>query len=93
MNKFNVPVLLGTARKGRMSENVARFVHQKLTENEKVNSQLVDVRDHNYTVTVPPWGIGGANENKTQWKEIMEKADALIIVTPEYNHLFFVEKF
>lgn len=88
MNKFNIPVLLGTARRGRMSENAARFVHQKLIENENVDSQLVDVKNHVYTVTTPPWGEGGADKSKTKWKEIMEEADALIIVTPEYNHSY-----
>lgn len=88
MNKFNIPILLGTARTGRMSENAARFVHQKLIENERINSQFVDVKDHVYTVTTPPWGKGGADEKETLWKEIMEEADALIIVTPEYNHSY-----
>lgn len=86
MDTFNIPVVLGTAREGRFSEHVAQFVHQKLTEHDNIHSKLIDVRDHAYTITTPPWGKGGADEKKTQWKEIMENADALVIVTPEYNH-------
>lgn len=86
MDTFNIPVVLGTARLGRFSEHVARFVHQKLAEHDDIDSKLVDVRDHSYTTTIPPWGEDGANEKKTQWKEIVENADALVIVTPEYNH-------
>ncbi|MCH7529890.1 NAD(P)H-dependent oxidoreductase [Patescibacteria group bacterium] len=86
MDIFNIPVVLGTARQGRFSEYVARFVHQKFTEHDGIDSKLIDIRDHTYTITTPPWGVGGANEKKTQWKEIIENADALVIVTPEYNH-------
>lgn len=87
-NKFNIPVLLGTARSGRASEDVAHFVCQKLSENKNIVSELIDVKDHLYTITTPPWGEGGADKSKTKWKEIMEHADALVIVTPEYNHSY-----
>ena len=58
------------------------------SENENIVSELIDVKDHLYTITTPPWGEGGADKSKTKWKEIMEHADALVIVTPEYNHSY-----
>ena len=86
MEQVFIPLVLGTGRKGRESENVARFVFGELIKQEGIESEFVDIREHTYDVTVPPWGDGGANKDSTPWKQIMEKADGLIIVTPEYNH-------
>lgn len=81
-----IPVLLGTARTNRNSEKAAKFVHAELAKQDGVETQLVDVASMGYSQTVPPWGEGGADEHPTEWKEIMTRADGLIIVTPEYNH-------
>ena len=79
MDKLNVPVLLGTAREGRQSEKVAKFM---VTEVQKFgfDSQLVDVKDFLFgkTLTRP--------NPDTRWAEIMKKASGLIIVSPEYNY-------
>ena len=55
-------------------------------KNESIETELIDVKDFKYTETIPPWGKGGADETPTKWKEIMTRADGLIIVVPEYNH-------
>lgn len=87
MNKLFIPVVLGTAREGRASEVPARFVFEELKKQEGVETEFVDVRDHvTSPVTIPPWGVGGANEKATPWKEIATRADAFILVMPEYNH-------
>ncbi len=38
-----IPVILGTARKGRMSAHAARFVHGQLQKRDGVESELIDV--------------------------------------------------
>jgi NAD(P)H-dependent FMN reductase len=87
MKTKHLPVILGTARPGRESEKVARFVASVLNSVEGVTTEIVDVRDHvQNAVTVPPWGKGGANEVPTRWKEIVLRSHALILVVPEYNH-------
>lgn len=86
MDTLSIPVILGTAREGRASEKVARFVFEELNKQEGVETVFIDVRDHvTAAVTTPPWGTGGANEKPTPWKEVAEKADAFILVIPEYN--------
>ncbi len=86
MENLFIPVLLGSGREGRMSEKAARCVYAKLAELPGVESVFLDVRDFDHRFTVPPWGKGGADERPTTWKEIMGKADGLVIVSPEYNH-------
>ncbi len=86
-NKPHIPILLGTAREGRQSAKVARYIVSVLESREDVTTELVDVRDHLHeAITVPPWVPGGADDKGSAWKGIVEKSNALLIVSPEYNH-------
>lgn len=87
MEDRHIPVVLGTARAGRASEGIAKAVVDLINAMDGYTSELVDVTDHiKEAVTVPPWGAGGANEAPTEWKAIVERSHALVLVTPEYNH-------
>lgn len=85
MEKIFIPVVLGTAREGRVSERVALFLAKHMGEHSEIETELVDVREYNYTATVPPWGIGGADVKPTKWKDVSERADGFLLVVPEYN--------
>lgn len=76
-----IPVILGTTRKGRASENVARFVHAELSRHRNVETELVDVRDINLPVDDAGEAIKDSGFSAT-----VARADGLLIVTPEYNH-------
>lgn len=76
-----IPVILGTPRKGRASENVARFVFGEVSKREGVESELIDVR----ALGLATDDAGEAVKN-AEFSEKMSRADALVIVTPEYNH-------
>ena len=76
-----IPVVLGTVRQGRMSEHVARFVHGELTKRAGVESELVDIRELN--VSTSDEGGGAKDERFTA---TVARADALVLVVPEYNH-------
>lgn len=86
MEKLFIPVVLGTARVERDSDRAALLVLRELQKRPDVEAELVDVRDYvGGAVTVPPWGEGGADENPTKWKAIASRADAFVLVVPEYN--------
>ena len=76
-----VPIILGTARQGRQSEKTADFIlHETL--NAGLESEILDVKDFRIEAT-------DNTGNPPQAKKLLEKiskADALIIVSPEYNH-------
>ena len=76
-----IPVILGTARKGRASERAARFVHGEVAKREGVETELIDIRGLKLAADDEGESIKDAG-----FSERMNRADALVIVVPEYNH-------
>ena len=76
-----IPVILGTVRKGRASENVAKFVFGEVRKREGVETELIDICDLKF-----PIDDAGEAIKDPQFSEAMMRADGLVIVTPEYNH-------
>ena len=82
-NKLFLPILLGTNRKGRQSETVAKWLSGKMNEREDVETKLFDVRDFD----LPKDDYGTAiGKDFPDWRDAIIKADGLVIVVPEYNH-------
>ncbi|MGA9996611.1 MAG: NADPH-dependent FMN reductase [Pyrinomonadaceae bacterium] len=76
-----IPVILGTTRQGRASENVARFVHEEIGKRAGVETELIDIRDIPLTTQDAGEAIKDSN-----FSGRVARADGLVIVTPEYNH-------
>jgi len=78
-----IPVILGTARQGRESEHAARFVFEQIKKRAGVETEFIDVRSL-------PMKLDDAGEQMKDPKfaSTIERCDALIIVTPEYNHSY-----
>src|SRR5215203_4308802 len=81
--KLFIPLILGTPRKNRESEKVARWVLGKLGERENVETQFFDVCDFE----IPQGEYGQEIKDQfPEWRDAVTRADGLVIVTPEYNH-------
>jgi NAD(P)H-dependent FMN reductase len=81
--KLFLPILLGTNRKGRQSEHVARWLFGKMNERQEIETKFFDARDFDF----PTDDYGQALKNSfPEWRDAIIKADGLVIVTPEYNH-------
>lgn len=78
---LSIPVILGTNRKGRMSGHAARFVCQELGKRDGVTTELIDIGCLQHNLDDNGQGTGDPGFAST-----MARADALVIVTPEYNH-------
>ena len=76
-----IPVILGTVRKGRASENVARFVFDETKKREDVTTELIDLCDVKF-----PFDDAGEAIKNAAFSESIKRADGLILVVPEYNH-------
>ena len=82
-NTLYIPILLGTPRKNRASENVARWVFSKMQEREGLDTQFFDVCD--FELPRAEYGTEIAHLFP-EWRDAILRADGLVIVTPEYNH-------
>ena len=76
-----IPVILGTARMGRMSLHAARLVTREVGKRAGVETELIDITQ----LRLPTDDAGEAIKDPS-YSSKMERADALIIVAPEYNH-------
>ena len=76
-----IPVILGTARQGRRSEHVARFVHGEFSKRKGVESELIDIRE----LSIPSDDAGSGIKD-AGFSETCMRADAFVLVAPEYNH-------
>src|SRR5437667_7760455 len=76
-----IPVILGTARQGRQSEHVARFVFEQTKKRADVETELIDVREL-------PMQLDDAGEQMKDpaFSATIERCDGIILIVPEYNH-------
>ena len=81
MASLFIPVILGTARKGRRSENAARFVFEETKKRAGVETEFVDI-------CKIPMRLDDAGEQMKDpaFSDLVRRADGLILVVPEYNH-------
>lgn len=79
----HVVVILGSARRGRISERVATYVQNVLKSMPSVTSEFVDVRNFNFPQD--DYGIS-LKDRFPKYGDAVRRGDAFLIVTPEYNH-------
>jgi NAD(P)H-dependent FMN reductase len=78
---LSIPLILGTGRKGRMSAHGARFIHGELQKQKDVLTELIDVASLALRLDV-----NGEGTADPAFSVSMSRADALVLVAPEYNH-------
>src|SRR5262249_1258069 len=76
-----IPVILGTVRKGRMSEHAAKLMVAELAKRSDLETELIDIR----SLPLPTDDAGEAIKD-AGFSSKVNRADALVIVSPEYNH-------
>src|SRR5947207_14944554 len=81
MASLFIPVVLGTARKGRRSESAAHFVFEETKKRAGVEAEFVDIARI-------PMRLDDAGEQMKDpaFSNLVTRADGLILVVPEYNH-------
>lgn len=87
----NILVVLASARKGRVADQIFQHVKKDLDTRTDVNVTVADLAEINlpffdnehapasgdYTITNPA---------ALQWQKLVAEADAVVMLTPEYNH-------
>src|SRR5688572_1159867 len=83
LRPLRIPVILGTTRKGRASAHVARFLIEQIQQRSGIVTELIDIAE----LALPVDDAGEAIKDAAL-SEKLALADALVIVSPEYNHSF-----
>ena len=78
---LRIPVILGTPRKGRLSEYAAELMTRQIEKRSGIETELIDVAK-----LAIPVDDAGESAKDAEFSEKMSWADALVIVVPEYNH-------
>src|SRR5437870_9099079 len=76
-----IPVILGTSRKGRMSRHAAKLVADDIARRTGIETELIDIASMRITTD-----DAGEAIKDPAFADRMKRADALVIIAPEYNH-------
>jgi azobenzene reductase len=86
---YQITMLYGAIREGRLSIRAARAVKNTLEATGKVKVTFIDIKDYNLPVmesrlkdmTDPPQGL-------LEISKALHEADGIVFVTPEYNNSY-----
>lgn len=81
--KLYIPLILGTAREGNNSQKVARYILENIEKDNDIECVLIEAGKEKEYRTTAPWQLKDAQPSL---HDEFEKADAFIIISPEYNH-------
>ncbi len=78
---LRIPVLLGTVRKGRMSERVAHVMADELSRIDDIDTELVDIAQLDVG-----FDDAGETAKDPKFATLVSGSDGFVVVVPEYNH-------
>jgi NAD(P)H-dependent FMN reductase len=84
---FYIPIILGSTRRGRQSLKVARFVYERMRRYGQIETEILDLLEYNFPIMEER--LRFRDDPPPRLREFSEKiarADAVVIVTPEYNN-------
>jgi len=83
---FYIPVILGSIRRNRESAKVAKFAVNWLRRMEGVNTELLDLKEFNLPMMEERLRFReDAPASALELSARISRADAIVIVTPEYS--------
>lgn len=85
----SIAIVLGSVRPGRVGEQVVRWVEDQARQVEGVQTVFVDLRDYNlpfFAEEMPPSMQAPTSPVAVRLRADLEANDAVLFVTPEYNH-------
>lgn len=81
-DRLRVAVVIGSTREGRAGTAVARWFTTHARQRDAFELDVADLAD----VPLPSRHPEGATPELAAWSARIDRADAFVIVTPEYNH-------
>lgn len=86
---IRVGVIVGSTRPGRKAEAVARWVVELARKRGDAEIELVDLTEYQLPLLdePSPASLGPyTKEHTKRWAATIDRLDAFVFVTPEYNH-------
>src|ERR1044071_5985932 len=86
---FYIPIILGRTRRGRRTPRAAYFIAKRMAQTSRIEPEIIDLLDYDLPMIEermrfrddpPPRAL--------QLSGKLNRADALVIVTPEYNNSY-----
>lgn len=85
----SVAIVLGSVRPGRAGEQVVRWIEEQAHQVDGVATVFFDLRDYNlplFAEEMPPSMQAPELPEAVRLRTNIEAQDAVLFVTPEYNH-------
>ncbi len=82
--KINLALIYGSTREGRLCDKVAKWAAAQIANHKNFSLDVIDPA----TFALPDWQVRKDSAGPTALSERVGRADAFIIVTPEYNHSY-----
>lgn len=79
---LNIAIIIGSTRKGRIGENVGKWVLKHAQKRDDATYELLDVASYK----LPLLGETEDTTSVEQWNNALAKYDGFVFVTAEYNH-------
>ncbi|MEV6014604.1 MULTISPECIES: NAD(P)H-dependent oxidoreductase [unclassified Streptomyces] len=90
-DSLRIAVIIGSTRDGRFGPVVADWIAGHIAQREDMEADLIDLVETPVPTVFPAFGQAPSDEVVAQLGAVsprLERADAFVIVTPEYNHSF-----
>ena len=88
-------IIFGSSRQGRKGGKVADWIKKEIENDHRFHVDYVDLQNHVlpfFDEPISPFSMGSLNDytqpEGKAWAERVAKNEAVIIITPEYNHSF-----
>ncbi len=86
---LKIAIILGSTRPQRNGEAVAQWVNALAQKRDDAEFELIDLADQDLPLLdepIPPSQGKYSNAHTKAWAATIERFDAFVFVTPEYNH-------
>lgn len=89
MNNINILIISGSVRSGRQSHKVSVELEKRFIAAGFANTSILDIAEYNFPVAEERFGKTKQNiEGIDQTQQQLQKADAMVFVSPEYHGSF-----
>ena len=86
---FYIPVILGSTRRGRRTARAAYFIANRMRQTGRIEPEILDLLEYDFPMIEERLRFrDDAPPAVLEFSGKLSRADALVIVTPEYNNSY-----